>query len=312
MNRFFRSLNVVMQCREWRMPLWSCPQFLFIVMGIIITAAIEGTNIAARRYAEPEIAAIIALFVAAFLFVIGYIVTKSFEQVARAARSKAEFVSIISHQLRTPLSNIRWRLERMMKQGGDDISFLQRENEAVLRMVNMMLEVNRIEDQALVLEQQIVSMRDLARRVHDSFRTRAEEKNVTLILRCDEGNALMTRGDPIRLRWVIENFIDNALRYSPVGSEVAVSLEQQKNSAYMSVADKGPGISKDMQKQLFTKFFRGFNERARLTTEGFGLGLYIAKAIVEAHDGSIGVDSQLHKGSIFWFTVPLAGKLSLT
>ena len=304
MDRFLRSLNVVAQCKEWRVPLFSCPQFLFIVMGGIIIGAMVATNMMARRYAEPEIAAIAVLFVTAFLFVIGYIITKSFERIAEAARAKAEFVSIMSHQLRTPLTNIRWRLERMTR--NNDISFLRQENEEVMRMVNMMLEVNRIEDKALVLEKQNVSLRDLARRVYDSFKVRAEEKNITLTFIDDENDPMITVGDPIRLRWVIENFIDNALRYSPTESAVKMRIERKKSNAQISVADEGPGLDRDMQKQLFTKFFRA-DEHTRLTTEGFGLGLFIAKAIVEAHGGKIGVVSQLQKGSKFWFTLPLSG-----
>lgn len=303
MNRLFRSLNIVAQCREWRVPLFSCPQFLFIIMGAVIVTAMVGTNLVAQRFAEPEIAAIIVLFVTAFLFVIGYIITKSFEHVAQSARSKAEFVSIMSHQLRTPLTNIRWRLERM---AGDDISFLRQENDEVLHMVNMMLEVNRIEDKALVLEKQKFLLRDVARRAYDSFLTRAEKKGATLTLIDDESDALTVTGDPVRVRWVVENFLDNALRYSSTGRKITISLTREGSEARVSVADEGPGISRDMQKKLFTKFFRA-DEHTRLTTEGFGLGLFIAKAIVEAHGGSIGVASQLHKGSTFWFTLPLGG-----
>lgn len=311
MNRLLHSLNIVAQCREWRVPLFSCPQFLFIIMGVIIITAMVGTNMVARQYAAPEIAAIVVLFVTAFLFVIGYIITKSFEHVAQAARAKAEFVSIMSHQLRTPLTNIRWRLERMaglpagfLTKVGEDVSFLRQENEEALHMINMMLEVNRIEDKSLILEKQNVSLSDLGRRTRDLFKRRAEEKNIALTFVYDESDALMTTGDPIRLRWVIENFIDNALRYSRDAGTITLSLKREGKKARVSVEDEGPGITSDMQKQLFTKFFRA-DEHTRLTTEGFGLGLFIAKAIVEAHKGSIGVESQLHKGSIFWFTIPL-------
>jgi len=315
MNRFLHSLNIAAQCREWRVPLWSCPQVLFIVMGVVIITAMVGINMAARRYAEPEIAAMVVLFVTAFLFVIGYIITKSFERVAQVSRAKAEFMSIMSHQLRTPLTNIRWRLERI---SGEEAVFLRQENEDMLRMVNMMLEVNRIEENALVLEKQALPLRDLARRVRDAFRARAEKKQIALAFVCDEEDALITRGDPVRLRWVLENFVDNALRYGPEESAVTITLERKGTMAYVSVRNEGPGIAKDEQKKLFTKFFRGTDEHTRLTTEGFGLGLYVAKAIVEAHEGTIGVASPVEhkpltfsdeklrgKGSIFWFTLPL-------
>lgn len=312
MVEFLRGLNVVAQCREWRVPIWSCPQFLFIIMGLVIISAIEGTNIAARHYTEPEVAAVIVLFVSAFLFVVGYIITKSFEHVARAARAKAEFVSIMSHQLRAPLTNIRWRLEQVahLKEiilRESDMSMLRQETEEVLRLVNMMLEVNRIEDNALVLERKPISLRDVVYRAAEMFRPQANKKHIAFSVRNDPADALMSIGDPIRMRWVIENFIDNALRYSPSESTVTVSLEKRKNEAYVSVRDEGPGIAKEAQKYLFMKFFRG-NDHQRLTTEGFGLGLFIAKAIVEAHGGSIGVASQLRKGSIFWFTLPLADR----
>lgn len=304
MNRFLYGLNIAAQCRQWRVPLWSCPQVLFIVMGAVIIMAMVGTNMVARQYAAPEIAAIVVLFVTAFLFVIGYIITKSFEHVAEAARAKAEFVSIISHQLRTPLTSMRWRLERMLHERDDhDVSVLQKENEHIMAMVNAMLEVNRIEDKSLVLNKQTMSLRDVVGRSTAAFRERAQQQGITLRYHHPD-DTFMLMGDAVRLRWVVDNFIDNALRYSKEQGEIAVSLEKKGSVAEVRVRDEGPGIPKDAQKRLFTKFFRA-DERTRLTTEGFGLGLFIAKAIVEAHGGEIGVRSQSHKGSTFWFTIPL-------
>jgi two-component system, OmpR family, phosphate regulon sensor histidine kinase PhoR len=301
MSRLSNSLNVITQCREWRVPLFACPQFLFIIMGVVIITAMVGTNMLAKQYAAPEIAAIIVLFVTAFLFVVGYIITRSFERVAQASRTKAEFVSIISHQLRTPLTNIRWRLERMT---GNDASFLQKENARIMNMVNTLLEVNRIEEKSLVLHKQKFSFRDLLQRTLASIKEHAQRKEITVEFRgTDDPLALI--GDAVRLRWVVENLLDNALRYSQQGGRVFVTISRKRGYARVDIRDEGPGITKEMQKMLFTKFFRA-DEHIRMTTEGFGLGLFIAKAIVEAHEGSIGMHSQLHKGSTFWFTLPLS------
>jgi signal transduction histidine kinase len=310
MGRFLHGLNVVAQCRRWRVPLWSCPQFLFIVMGIIIIFAMVGTNMVARRFAAPEVAAIVVLFVTAFLFVIGYFITKSFEQMAQTSQAKSEFMSIMSHQLRTPLTNILWRLEKMLSQNTlakderRDVAIVYREEQELMQMVNAMLEVHRIEEKALVLEKQAFMFRDLVVRVADEFQANAQKKEITLHAP-EEREPFPVFGDAIRIRWVIENLLDNALRYSGKGTTITVDLARKGTCVILNVSDQGPGIVEEAQKKLFTKFFRGFDKDKHLTTEGFGLGLYIAKAIIEAHGGGIGVRSQLQKGSTFWFTLPL-------
>src|SRR3989344_8024925 len=176
------ALNVKRQCAEYGVGLWQCPQFLFIIMGIVIILAIIVTNVTARVYAEPEIAALIAITVAAFLLVIGHLVVRAFEKVAEASRSKSEFISVVSHEMRNPLSAIRWQLD-VMKGRTDKtdaaallaaISVLEAENLKALRLINDLLEAYRIEDKNLNLQPRPFSIIELTRQSISQFEYRAK------------------------------------------------------------------------------------------------------------------------------------------
>jgi len=106
------QLNVIAQCRKYGVPLWQCPQFLFLVMGsVIIVTSILSYLIGSRYIAQPEAVVLVVLSVAIFLFILSFAITRSFEKLAEASRMKSEFINIVSHQLRSPLTNIKWSFE---------------------------------------------------------------------------------------------------------------------------------------------------------------------------------------------------------
>ena len=107
-RRFIEQFNIPAQCKKYGLPLWQCPHFLFLVMGIIIIVSTLVAYAIGSRYVEdPQVVALIVLLVTAILFTIAVIITRSFERLAEANRMKSEFISIVSHQLRSPLSNLR-------------------------------------------------------------------------------------------------------------------------------------------------------------------------------------------------------------
>ena len=304
-----KALNVKRQCAEYGVGLWQCPQFLFIIMGIIIILAIAITNITARVYADPEIAALIAMSVAAFLFIVGHLIVRAFEKVAEASRSKSEFISVVSHEMRNPLSAIRWQLD-VMKGRADKtatadllaaISVLETENMKALRLVNDLLEAYRTEDKSLNLQPRPFSIIELTRQVMGQFEYRAKKADVKISLLAND-NVPQAFADQKRIQLVIEHLIDNAISYSQ-GGETVISIERKKNSILWTVSDQGVGIPVSEMKKVFGKFFRSHN-RMRYHIGGLGLGLYLSREIIHASGGAINIRSIEGRGTTIWFTLP--------
>lgn len=293
--------------------MWQCPHFLFIVMGAINILAILTTNLVARRYAEPEAAALIVLLVSAFLFVIGHAVTRSFENIVEASRLKSEFVSIISHELRSPLSAIKWSLDlvrseapgqNMPEEVSSLIAVVGEENEKMIKLVNTLLEVRRVEDGKVELLPKIVSLKEITQKAVRSLEPFARASNVGLVFNPQEGLRPVF-ADPQKISIVVEGLIDNAIRYSPGGSRVFVSVLNQGDGVLWQVSDQGSGIPKEEQGKMFGKFFRSHNA-FRYRSGGLGIALFLAKAFVEASGGRIGFSSSDKNGSVFLFYLPSA------
>ena len=305
-----KALNVRRQCAEYGVGLWQCPQFLFIIMGIIIILAIVITNITARVYADPEVAALIAMAVAAFLFIVGHMIVQAFEKVAEASRAKSEFISVVSHEMRNPLSAIRWQLD-VMKGRSDKtdaasllaaITVLETENMKALRLVNDLLEAYRTEDRSLNLQPRPFSIIELTRQIISQFEYRAKKANVKISLLANE-NVPQAFADPKRIELVIEHLIDNSVSYSE-GGEAVISIERKKNNISWNISDQGVGIPISEMKKVFGKFFRSHN-RMRYHIGGLGLGLYLSREIIHASGGDINIRSIEGRGTTIWFTLPV-------
>ncbi|MEK7090201.1 MAG: HAMP domain-containing sensor histidine kinase [Patescibacteria group bacterium] len=310
LSKTARALNVKRQCAEYGVGLWQCPQFLFIIMGIIIIAAIVVTNVAARIYAEPEIAALIAMVVSAFLFIVGHIIVRAFEKVAAASRSKSEFISVVSHEMRNPLSAIRWQLDVMRGQTEKidptklltAIAVLETENLKALRLVNDLLEAYRIEDNNLGLQPRPFSIIEITKQAISNLENQAKKANVKISLLANE-NTPHAFADPKKIQIVIEHLINNAISYSDGGAAV-ISIERKKDHVLWTISDQGVGIPADELKKVFGKFFRS-NNRMRFNTGGLGLGLYISREIIRASGGTMDIRSIEGRGTTMWLTLPI-------
>lgn len=308
-----RELNIKAQCNDLNIPLWECPHFLFVVMGFIIIVAILGTNTAARYYTDPEIAALIVISVTGFLFVISHVIVGAFERVAEASRARAEFVSIISHQLRNPLSSIRWQLEILLRDQTIDQktrSYLEGVNEynnRMAKLVNDLLTVNRIENNRLTLTSTSFSLVDLIKKVIKDTAFFANASNIAVELE-ERKSIPFVYADQNHIRWAIENLLNNAIRYSNPRTVIKVAIGKQDKGIRVEITNHGAPIASNDAAHIFKKFFRAESAR-RTHTDGSGLGLFIAKSVVEASGGSIGFISDHSDKTVFWFTLPRAKKL---
>jgi len=229
-------------------------------------------------------------------------------------RMKTEFVSLAAHQLRTPLSAIKWAL-RMLLDGDlgkitdeqrDFVEKTYKSNERMISLINDFLDITRIEEGRYLYKPTLESIENLIQFVINAYKEEIERKNLELDFKKPEKKLPRAVVDVEKIRLVIENLLDNAVRYTPPGGRVTISLRyaEKEKEIEFSIKDTGVGIPKDQQGRVFAKFFRGVNVM-RMETEGTGLGLFIAKNIVEAHRGKIWFKSEEGKGTTFYFTLPL-------
>jgi PAS domain S-box-containing protein len=225
-------------------------------------------------------------------------------------RLKSEFLSMASHQLRTPLTAIKWAADVFLKNNDnklkkDDRAFLEQifeSNERMIKLVNDVISVSKIEaGQKIVNVRKNSNVCEIIKNVIAELIRQATEKKIKILSRLCECPKLLV--DPDKIFIVFENILNNAIKYSPEKSTVNIGYERNKNNYIFCIKDRGAGIPKSQQKKVFEKFFRGQNISS--AEAGTGLGLYIAKAIVEAHGGKIWFKSKLNKGTTFYISLPL-------
>ena len=279
--------------------------------------AIIATNIVARKFVAPEIVALIVLALTAVLFVISHIIVSSFERIALTSKAKSEFISIMSHRLRSPLSSIKWRLELLADKMGApnseessiSLSEINEQNEKMIRIVNDLLELNNIEDNKLMLNRSAFPLKELLEETVQAQKTIPGNLDIPVFVSSPDSLPDVF-ADRSKIKHVIFHLLDNAFRYSLKENKITIVLEQLPKSVRCSVTDEGAGILENERKKIFNKFFRG-KGKMRYQTEGTGIGLFIAKEIVEHSKGEMGFISIEGKGSTFWFTLPIAKKTGL-
>lgn len=221
-------------------------------------------------------------------------------------RLKNDFVHTVSHDLRSPLTAILGYMELVERVGTLNDSqreFLGRLRASVQHMtslVNELLDLGRLES-GFDTRREFVDIRNVLDYSLTVFDSQIRKKNIRLTRETGETIAPL-RANPIRIRQMIDNLVGNAIKYSPPGSEVKVSVLMQDNQIIFQVSDQGPGIPPDEQGRVFEKFFRATNRPGDV--EGSGLGLAIVKSIVESHQGRVWVESKLGSGSTFIVLLP--------
>lgn len=229
-------------------------------------------------------------------------------------RAKSDFVSVATHQLRTPLAGIKWTFEALL-QGNpnpNDQELLQKgfaATERMTRIVNEILSIDKIEHEHFDVSFAYTDPIKLIEGSVVEFQAPAIGKGVHLIFNKPEGSVPLVEIDLDKIRMVLDNLIENAIKYTSVGGEIIVTLNTDRVNAARAIVelvvkDNGIGIDEKAQHDIFTKFYRAPNAR-RTEPNGSGLGLYIAKTIVEAHHGSIWFESSSGQGTEFHVELPV-------
>lgn len=235
------------------------------------------------------------------------------EHLKKMVGLKSELISITAHQLRTSLSAFKWVLKMFLNKDFGALSteqeaFLNRSyesNERLIRLVSEMLAINKTEDTILKYDFAAGDLEALIESVIFDFEGEAHEKGIEFIHLKPKEKIPALKFDQDKIRAVLQNLIDNALKYSDRGDHIFVSTKMDGKAVEISIKDTGIGISQEQQKNIFEKFFRAENARKK-EVMGSGLGLYTVKTIVEKHGGRLWFESREGEGSTFFFTLPVA------
>jgi len=227
----------------------------------------------------------------------------------RLEKVRQDFISNVSHELKTPLTSIKAMVEVLLEGGAEDSKlrkdFLENINQEVDRLsklVSDLLLLSRLESDKEFLNPVPTDFVTLINRAVSRFQPRAMKEGLVLSLDI-RGEIPPLRVDVNYMDQVISNLIDNAIKYTPSGGRIDIIVEDIGKGVKVSVKDTGIGIPKEDLPRIFERFYRGDKSR-NLSLGGVGLGLSIVKHIIEAHGGSVGVESEIGKGSTFYFILP--------
>lgn len=228
--------------------------------------------------------------------------TKELEQ------RKDDFISVASHELKTPLTSLKLYLDLLSKEvekgnHEETMASLQKmkdQTHRLQRLITDLLDVSRIQESKLDLQLESFPLGELIMDIIEGLRLDISGHDIVF----HGTSPLMVRADKFRIYQVITNLLTNAAKYSPVGTKITISLKQENTYALVSVKDAGIGIPQNQQKKIFEKLYQ-VNDTQKRIRSGFGMGLYIAAEIIKQHGGEIWVKSTKGKGSTFFFTLPL-------
>jgi len=235
----------------------------------------------------------------------------------KAEKSVSDFISVTAHQLKTPFTSIKWAIELMQK---GEMGPLTEDQKILLdkmysstlhasRLISEMLNAYRLESGSSVFDFELADdLADVLKRSIEEIRPLAENKKIVIETEISSELPTNLYIDHDKIEDVFQILLENAIKYTNAGGKILVKFALNKDGAVFSFADSGIGISKESQVNIFKKFFRTYraNEKEH---DGSGLGLFIAKSIVERHQGQISFQSEENKGSTFFVTLPFGEKI---
>lgn len=247
-----------------------------------------------------------------FLDIVSYEVAFSIEnlinidKILRLDRAKSEFISVISHQLRTPLSIARWGMEMLLDGSYGEVKdetakkSIYQSYDSIMRMnegLNNLIMALQITEKGVRLQEREIDFdENIVRSVIKELQPKTKEKNITVTVRYENFDMMQLTCDPMKIAFAFRALIYNAILYSPSGSNVDVVIKKNGNDVTVSVDDSGIGISRENREDIFKKFWRG--EEARIVSpDGLGLSLFISRSFIQAHGGMLWIEDKKEKGS---------------
>lgn len=312
MREFIQKLSIFEEARIFHLKLWQTPSFLFLLMGIITITITGITYRIANSTDDPAILIASISSVTVVVFIIGVLVVRVISKIIIINNARSEFLSLVSHQLRPPLTGTKYILEIILSEKTGKLQPQQKDllqqgfdtNEQMLLLVNDLLDISRMAEGDSPFNYEEVQFETLLKEIEEQLTPNALEKKISLNIHLPQDRLPRIPLDPKKIKFVLQNLADNAVKYTPDGGTVTIDVGIENNMLKVSVHDTGIGVPASELEKLFTKFYRASNAVETKKT-GTGLGLYIAKNVIDRHHGRIWAESELNKGSTFSFMLPL-------
>lgn len=293
---------------------------LVVVLAIILEREVVGPirrySVIARKIAEGDLMQSVEYTSNDEIGQFGNVFNSMVKNLRELDKMKSDFISVAAHQLRTPLSGVKWVLKLLLDGdlgviNEDQKGMLKRgydTNEKMIQLVNDLLNVSRIENGKFGYKFERNNFTNLADTLIENTVLLSKERNIEVLLDNRAGTIPEFSFDTEKLLIALQNIVDNAMKYTLPGGRVTIILEKKGDYLQIKVSDTGVGIPKADIGRLFSKFFRATNV-IHLQTDGSGLGLFIVKSIILRHGGQIWVDSIEGKGTTFTIVVPMVAEL---
>jgi signal transduction histidine kinase len=220
---------------------------------------------------------------------------------------KSTFISVISHELKTPVALIKGYVSTLRREDAtwdrkvvkDSLEVIEEEADRLTQLIENLLDASRLQAGGLAINMTDISLKSIIEHIAERFRTQSNQHNIVVDFPEDFP---IVQADEERISQVISNLLSNAIKYSPEGGEIRISGQVRPDHIIVCVSDQGPGIAPDDIPHVFDRFYR--SSAATRTTKGAGLGLYLARAVIEAHSGRIWVDPKPGAGARVCFSLP--------
>ncbi|KND47303.1 MAG: two-component system, OmpR family, sensor histidine kinase VicK [Parcubacteria bacterium C7867-004] len=293
--------------------------FLFWVIGWVVAHPLRLIVSAMREFSETEKPVELPSFrtapaevreLASAFTTFSQRVGESHKRDQEISRVKSDFISTAAHQLRTPLTGIRWALEALQKEALTDsqkalLGSATEKSHQLVAIVGTLLDISAIESGKYKYVFENVDVNAFLAQIAKDFQPMALEAKISLFFEQSESEVLQVRADRERIRWVLNNLIENAIRYTPAGGRVRLTTESSQQRTFIHVEDNGIGIAPSDQGNIFERFYRAPNAIAK-ENGGSGLGLYIARTIATDHGGDLSFTSNAAgHGTTFTLSLPV-------
>lgn len=294
-------------------------QIILIIMALVVFSLVQVLFLEKKRIAQAQQAERLKKVVddhqriAKLLIRRDLELTRANEKLQELDRAKSDFISIAAHQLRTPLSGVKWTLNLILsgtlgEMNTEQQSFLMKcyeSNERMIALINDMLGADRIESDRLKYHFMPTQILDLADNVLFEMVSAIGKKDLKVSFANKDRNLPQVMIDSEKMRAVLQNVLENAIKYTPPGGTIEIDFRAEGDFVEVSVKDSGIGIPEGDRGKIFSRFFRASNA-VRVEADGSGLGLFIVKGVVEKHGGKIWFESTVGEGTTFKFTIPIA------